>query len=79
MYINIGGVTNPAQTQPTSTFIVTLLDSSNQAIETVDNGVYFTATSGGFSSLSLAVDSPYINTQDVGYIFTLVGEDSFTN
>ena len=61
MYINIAGVINPGQTQPTATFAVTLLDSSNLPIEFIDNGVYFTATSGGFSYVLLTADNPYIN------------------
>ena len=39
--------------------------------------MYFIATSGGFESVSVVADDPYINAEEVGFTFTMVGEESY--
>jgi hypothetical protein len=61
MHIQIEGVTNPGQTEPTNSFKVTISDSSDQELEFVVSGVTFTATAGLFASIALSAVDPYIS------------------
>jgi len=46
-------------------------------IEYVNQGVYFKPTTGGFASITLTATDPYINSQDVGFTFTMTPENAF--
>ena len=69
IYIIVGTVINPNDTEPTGTFTYAISDNLGNPVEAVDSGITFSAAAGGFSSLGLVWDVPTINEGDVSYTF----------
>ena len=70
-YFYISGLRNPTNTERTGSFKVELYDRDMAAIEFIDQGIYFQATTGGFVSVAFTHSDPYVFTQDVNYTFTI--------
>ena len=43
IYVNVGPVINPTDTEPTSSFTYLITDNLNNPVETVDSGIVFIA------------------------------------
>ena len=71
IYVNVGPVINPTDTEPTSSFTYLITDNLNNPVETVDSGIVFIAQAGGFSVIEMSMDIKTINEPDVSYTFTL--------
>ena len=71
IYVVVGPVINPADTEPTSTFTYLITDNQGNSVETVDSGITFAAEAGGFSTISLSFDIATINESGVSYTFTM--------
>jgi len=61
-YFYISGLRNPTNTERTGSFKVELYDKDMAAIEFVDQGIYFQATTGGFVSVVFTQSDPYVFT-----------------
>ena len=77
IYVNVGPVINPTDTEPTSSFTYLITDNLNNPVETVDSGIVFIAQAGGFSVIEMSMDIKTINEPDVSYTFTLQPQDDF--
>lgn len=75
----MGLVTNPSQTEPTATFTYKLFDPSNNIVEESTTDISFTATAGGFGTISVSADKTKINEDLVKYTFTMRPQDTFTS
>jgi hypothetical protein len=75
----VKSVVNPNSTLPTGTFIFKISDSQGGAIETIDQGVFFTAKPGKIRNVSISASDLMINERDVAYTFTLSPEDDFSS
>lgn len=71
-------VVNPAQTFQTGTFAVRITDSQGGKIETIDQGIFFTAAAGKLSNVAISASQYMINEREVTYTFSIVPNDSFT-
>ena len=71
IYVVVGPVTNPTDTEPTSSFSYLITDNLGNSVETVDTGITFTASAGGFSVIELEMDILTINEPNTSYTFTL--------
>lgn len=79
IYIIISTVTLPSSTVATSSFAITLLDSSSNKVESVSSGIYFYATGGTISSATVSSNNTYVNYNYSMYEFKLVPSDTFTS
>ena len=77
IYVVVGPVTNPTDTEPTSSFTYLITDNLGSPVETVDSGISFTAAAGGFSVIEMDMDIKTINEPGVSYTFTLQPQDDF--
>ena len=71
IYVVVGPVVNPTDTEPTSSFSYLITDNLGNSVETVDTGITFSASAGGFSVIELEMDLLTINEPDTSYTFTL--------
>ena len=71
IYVVVGPVTNPTDTEPTSSFSYLITDNLGNSVETVDTGITFSASAGGFSVIELEMDILTINEPGASYTFTL--------
>ena len=71
IYVIVGQVQNPGQTEPTSSFSYKIFDPSGAEVETTSEGITFTAQAGGFALTSLEISETLINAQNVNYKFTM--------
>ena len=71
IYVVVGPVINPTDTEPTSSFSYLITDNLGNSVETVDTGITFSASAGGFSVIDLEMDILTINEPDTSYTFTL--------
>ena len=71
IYVNVGPVINPTDTEPTSSFTYLITDNLGNPVETVDSGIKFIAQAGGFSVIEMSIDIKTINEPGVSYTFTL--------
>ena len=71
IYVVVGPVINPTDTEPTSSFSYLITDNLGNSVETVDTGITFSASAGGFSVIELEMDILTINEPDTSYTFTL--------
>ena len=71
IYVVFGPVINPTDTEPTSSFSYLITDNLGNSVETVDTGITFSASAGGFSVIELEMDILTINEPDTSYTFTL--------
>ena len=78
IFLSVNSVVNPAQTFQTGTFKVQITDNQGGRIETVDQGLYFTASAGKLSNVAIKASQYMINERDVTYTFSIVPNDSFT-
>jgi len=79
IYLTLGPLTNPGETNPTASFTYLIQDPSNNAIEECTDGIFFTASAGGFSQLSISTNKSLINERLVQYTFTMKPQDTFTS
>ena len=79
IYVTVGPVTNPGETDPTSSFTYEIQDPTGSPVEGCTEGIYFTATAGGFSQLSVKANTSLINERQVDYTFTMRPQDVFTS
>ena len=79
IYIVVKSVVNPAQTNPTASFTFAIFDPLKNPVEQALSGISFTATAGGFASISVSVDLKVINEQSAAYTFTMRPQDTFTS
>jgi hypothetical protein len=77
IYIIISTLVNPSSTSETSSFSITILDSSNSQIETISSNVVYQATPGLIDSVIVTSDKYYINYNLSHYTFSFIPQDSF--
>lgn len=78
IFLSVDSVVNPGQTFQTGTFKIQIEDNLGGKILTVDQGLYFTATAGKLSNVTIRASQYMINERDVTYTFSIVPNDSFT-
>ena len=70
MYFYLSKVTTPPNTLATSTFSIALYNANGAIIEEATAGVYFTATPGSLTDVSITPSNDYIRQTNVEYQFT---------
>lgn len=72
IYVTISSIVNPSSTSETSSFTITILDNSDNEIETVSSNVLYEATPGIITSATVTSNKYYINYNLSEYTFSFI-------